>query len=116
MLAALLAVTLGIVSRAHTLPGMRIAELGAAAGLLIMSALYLAFFYALGSATPGMLYARIALCTFEGEAPTRKMRFQRLAALVLSVLPVGVGMLWSVFDEAHLSWHDRLSRTYLRTR
>jgi hypothetical protein len=28
---------------------------------------------------------------------------------------VGVGVLWSMFDEDHLSWHDRLSGTYLRT-
>jgi len=21
---------------------------------------------------------------------------------------------WAIFDEEHLSWHDRLSRTYLR--
>jgi uncharacterized RDD family membrane protein YckC len=115
-MAALLGVTLGIVNRAHSLPAMRTAELGAAAGLLVMSALYLALFYAIGSTTPGMRYARITLCTFEGGAPTRKMRFQRLAALVLSVLPVGVGVLWSIFDESHLSWHDRLSSTYLRAR
>jgi len=61
-----------------------------------------------------MLYARIALCSFDGDLPTRKMRFQRLAALGLSVLPVGIGVLWSLFDEDHLSWHDRLSGTYLR--
>ncbi len=115
VLAALSAITLGIVSRAHSLPGMRMAELGAAVGLLIMSALYIGLFNAMGQGTPGMRYARIALSTFEGEIPTRRMRFQRLAALVPSVLPVGVGMLWSIFDEDHLSWHDRLSRTYLRT-
>jgi len=68
-----------------------------------------------GQRTPGMCYARIALSTFEGEVPTRRMRLQRLAALVASVLPVGVGVLWSMFDEDHLSWHDRLSGTYLRT-
>jgi hypothetical protein len=32
----------------------------------------------------------------------------------VSLLPVGLGMVWSVFDEDHLSWHDRLSETYLR--
>jgi uncharacterized RDD family membrane protein YckC len=114
VLAAFLAVTLEIVSRLHALPGARAAELGAAAGLLIMSALYLALCYAVGGATPGMRYARIALCTFEGEVPARRIRFQRLAAVVLSVLPMGVGVLWSIFDEAQLSWHDRLSGTYLR--
>jgi hypothetical protein len=29
---------------------------------------------------------------------------------------VGLGLVWSVFDEDHLSWHDRISQTYLRKR
>jgi hypothetical protein len=27
---------------------------------------------------------------------------------------VGLGAAWAIFDEGHLSWHDRLSRTYLK--
>jgi uncharacterized RDD family membrane protein YckC len=115
VLAALSAVTWEVASHSRSLPGMRAAEMGAGIGLLLMSALYLGLFNALGQGTPGMRYARIALSTFEGEIPSRKMRFNRLAALILSVLPVGVGMLWSIFDEDRLSWHDRLSGTYLRT-
>jgi uncharacterized RDD family membrane protein YckC len=115
VLAALSAITFEIVKHVHSLPGMRMAEVGAGLGLLMMSALYLGLFNALGKGTPGMRYARIALCTFEGEIPTRRMRLNRLAALVVSVLPVGIGMLWSIFDEDQLSWHDRLSGTYLRT-
>lgn len=114
MLGAFLVVTLESVSRVSSLPAMRQAEFGAAAGLAIASALYLLLFYALGNQTPGMRYAGIALCTFEGEMPTRSERFKRFASLLLSVLPVGVGVLWSIFDDDHLSWHDRLSKTYLR--
>lgn len=106
--------TLEIVSRMHNLPAKHPAELIGIFGILCFSALYIALFSALGCATPGMRYANIALCSFDGDLPTRKMRFQRLAALGLSVLPLGMGMLWSLFDEDHLSWHDRLSRTYLR--
>jgi hypothetical protein len=46
--------------------------------------------------------------------PTREQRCARLVAMVLSVLPVGLGVAWAIFDEEHLSWHDRLSQTYLR--
>jgi uncharacterized RDD family membrane protein YckC len=106
--------TLEIVSHMHNLPAKHPAELIGAFGILFTSALYIALFSALGWATPGMRYARIALCSFDGDLPTRKMRFQRLAALGLSVLPLGMGLLWSLFDEDHLSWHDRLSGTYLR--
>ena len=116
MLGGFLAVTLEFVSRASSLPGMRQAELGAVVGLAITNLIYLLLFYALGNQTPGMRYACIALSTFEGEVPTRIERFKRFASLPLSVLPVGVGVLWSIFDEDHLSWHDRLSRTYLRIR
>jgi uncharacterized RDD family membrane protein YckC len=115
VLAALSAVTYEIVSHAHSLPGMKVAEMVAALGFVIVSAIYLGLFGAMGQETPGMRYARIGLSTFDGEMPTPRMRLNRLAALVLSVLPVGVGILWSIFDEDHLSWHDRLSGTYLRT-
>jgi hypothetical protein len=61
-----------------------------------------------------MKYARIGLCTFDDQSPTRAQRCGRLGALLLSVLPLGLGAAWAIFDEDHLSWHDRLSRTYQR--
>jgi hypothetical protein len=61
-----------------------------------------------------MKYARISLCTFDDEKPTRAQMRSRLGALLLSVAPIGLGVAWAIFDEDHLSWHDRLSRTYLR--
>jgi hypothetical protein len=38
----------------------------------------------------------------------------RLSALLLSLIPVGLGLAWALFDDDHLCWHDRLSKTYLR--
>jgi hypothetical protein len=40
---------------------------------------------------------------------------KRVTALLASVLPMGLGIAWSIFDEDHLSWHDRISRTYHRS-
>jgi len=97
-----------------SLPGPRLIEVGAAIALIGMGALYMILFLTLAKATPGMRYARISLCTFEGRIPTRAQRWARLVAMLLSVLPVGFGMAWAVFDDDHLCWHDRLSRTYLR--
>lgn len=115
VMGAFLAAAQEFISRASSLPAMRQAEVAAVAGLVIISALYFLLSYALGNQTPGMRYARIAVSNFEGEVPAHTERFKRLAALLLSVLPVGVGVLWSIFDDDHLSWHDRLSKTYLRT-
>lgn len=99
---------------ASAVPSMRTAEMAAAAGLLIAAALYHVLFFTLARATPGMKYAQIRLCTFDGHVPTRAQRCARLVAMLLSVLPLGLGILWPIFDDGHLSWHDRLSRTYLR--
>jgi uncharacterized RDD family membrane protein YckC len=96
------------------LPPLREIELGSAVALLIVGGLYQALFYALAKGTPGMRYAGISLRTFDGKIPTRAQRMGRLVALLLSLLPVGLGVVWAIFDEDHLSWHDRLSQTYLR--
>ena len=114
ILAVLVAAAAMVGYNAKHLPSLRVTEIGAVLGSLLVGALYKALFYAMGNGTPGTKYAGIALCTFEGHEPPRPQRLRRLAALPLSVLPVGVGMLWAIFDDDHLSWHDRLSRTYLR--
>jgi uncharacterized RDD family membrane protein YckC len=95
------------------LPGIKEIEMGAAAALLLIGVLYHAFFLTLGDATPGMRYAHICLCTFDGHIPSLAQRCSRLGALLLSVATLGLGVAWAIFDEDHLSWHDRLSRTYL---
>jgi hypothetical protein len=95
-------------------PAIKVAEVAGIAALLVTGLLYNALFLALGKATPGMMYARISLCTFDDECPSRAQMRGRLGAMLLSLLPVGLGMVWAVFDEDHLCWHDRLSRTYLR--
>ncbi len=74
---------------------------------------YLFFKYAEG--TPGMRYAKIALCTFEDENPTRKAMCRRVFFLLLSAAPLGLGFAWAWFDPDRLGWHDRLSRIYQRS-
>lgn len=68
-----------------------------------------------GGSTPGMRYARIALCTFNDENPTRKDLQNRIPATALALLPLGLGVLWTLLDEDRLGWHDRMTRTYQRS-
>jgi uncharacterized RDD family membrane protein YckC len=91
-------------------------EIVAAVALLAIAAAYQTLFFTLGIGTPGMMYAGVGLRTLEGQTPTRRQRCARLMALPLSVLPLGLGLIWALFDETHLTWHDRLSGTYLRKR
>jgi uncharacterized RDD family membrane protein YckC len=104
----------GVAGQMHAMPTIRFAEAGALGSLILTGVLYQVFFLLTMRSTPGMMYAGIALCTFDDEHPTRAQLRHRLGALLVSTLPVGLGMAWAIFDEDHLSWHDRLSRTYQR--
>jgi uncharacterized RDD family membrane protein YckC len=97
----------------HPLPA-GIARFSALFGFLLVGLFYQAIFLILVDATPGMNCAGLSLYTLDGQIPTRSQRRTRLGALLLSVLPVGLGAAWSLFDDDHLCWHDRLSKTYLR--
>ena len=77
--------------------------------------LYQYLFFKFAEGTPGMRYAKIALCTFEDENPTRKAMCRRILFLLLSAAPLGLGFAWAWFDPERLGWHDRLSRIYQRS-
>jgi len=76
--------------------------------------LYQMLFFSLSGATAGMLYAHIALCTFDDQNPPRAALRLRLGAWWLSLLPLGIGFLWCFVDEDNLCWHDRITHTYQR--
>lgn len=116
IVATFLSVALLFATHSRQLPGPRIVELCSVLMLLVIAAAYQAVFLALVRVTPGMWYAGIALSTLDGCHTSRAQRYGRLTALLLSALPLGLGMAWAFFDDAHLTWHDRLSKTYLRMR
>ncbi len=111
---AFLGAALMALAHAGQPPAVKVAECAALAALLLVGLLYQTLFLTLAEATPGMRYAHISLCAFDGRPPTRAQQRGRLAALLLSVLSMGLGFAWVLFDDDRLSWHDRLSRTYLR--
>ncbi len=91
-----------------------VAIAGTLASLLVFGLIYHQLFFLFADATPGMRYARIALCTLSDENPTRAAMRRRLLAMSLSALPLGLGYIWAMLDEDGLGWHDRISRMYQR--
>ncbi len=77
--------------------------------------LYQVLFFTFAEATPGMRFARIGLCTFSDENPTRAAMRRRLFTCLLSACPFGIGFLWAFLDDDRLGWHDRISRMYQRS-
>lgn len=96
-------------------PSGRTAIIAASLAVLTTFIAYQWLFFRFGESTPGMMYARIALCTMDDDNPTRTARQRRVGALLLSALPLGLGLLWAMFDEDQLGWHDRISGTYQRS-
>ncbi len=110
-------VTFVFVFAASTLhpPTGKPAVIGGTIVLAILYLLYHLLFFTYADATPGMRYARIALCTFDDDNPTREAMRKRIFALVLAAAPLGLGFLYAIFDEEHLGWHDKMTRMYQRS-
>jgi RDD family len=87
---------------------------GSAVLVAFFAVAYQVLFFSLADATPGMLFARIGMCTFADSNPSRKALRRRIFASLLAACPLGLGLLWTLLDDEGLGWHDRMSRMYPR--
>jgi uncharacterized RDD family membrane protein YckC len=74
---------------------------------------YFALFTVFGGTTPGMMLRGLQVVSFSGESPTPRQMLWRSVGYMLSAGTFFMGFLWSMWDEDALTWHDRLSHTYL---
>jgi uncharacterized RDD family membrane protein YckC len=105
----------GLISGQSGSMTLQTAAISAAVVFGVLTLLYHLLFFTFSEATPGMRYARIGLCTFTDENPTRASMRRRLFAMVLAACPLGIGFLWACLDDDGLGWHDRISRMYQRS-
>jgi uncharacterized RDD family membrane protein YckC len=82
-------------------------------GIALVIALFYKALYCIGNGdTPGVRWTGLRLLNFDGHKPTRRQRFHRLAGGCISVIASGLGLLWALCDEEHLTWHDHMSKTF----
>lgn len=74
---------------------------------------YFGLFTIFGGTTPGMMMRGLQIINFCGEVPTPRQLFLRTMGYLLSAGTFFLGFLWAMWDEDELTWHDRLSHTYL---
>ena len=84
-----------------------------AATLGIVYLQYFALFTIFGGTTPGMMFRGLQVTSFTGDSPTPRQMLLRSAGYILSAGTFFLGFFWAWWDEDALTWHDRLSRTYL---
>ncbi len=74
---------------------------------------YFALFTIFGGTTPGMMLRGLQVVSFSGEPPAPRQMLLRSVGYMLSAGTFFLGFLWAIWDSDELTWHDRLSRTYL---
>jgi RDD family len=82
----------------------------------ILWAIYQYVFLVYGAATPGMRVTHLEVRGFTADRASCGRRRLRALAMLLSCMPLGLGIAWAFADEDMLCWHDRITRTYLARR
>ena len=93
-------------------------KMSAAVYTIAFAIVYLQYFFlftVFGGTTPGMMLRRLEVVDFSGEEPAPRNLLLRAAGYMLSAGTFFLGFLWSMWDEDELTWHDRISHTYLRS-
>ena len=80
---------------------------------VFFTAAYIVTFTALSASTPGLIRMGLEIRNFDGEAPTRQQAFWRGLGILVSVGSFLLGFIWALVDEERLTWHDRISDTFV---
>jgi uncharacterized RDD family membrane protein YckC len=84
-----------------------------AATLAIVYVQYFALFTVFGGTTPGMIFRGLQVASFSGAPPTPRQMLLRSLGYIVSAGAFLMGFIWAWWDEDALTWHDRISHTYL---
>jgi uncharacterized RDD family membrane protein YckC len=90
---------------------MNIGVVGFIAAFSIMA--YFGVFTAFTATTPGLLWLGVEVRTLDGGYPTPAEAFWRAFGYLVSIGALMLGFVWALVDSDGLTWHDRMSGTFL---
>ncbi len=61
--------------------------------------------------TLGKMFMGLKVVRADGGEVTPGLAFLRLIGFGLSILPLGLGLFWSIIDREKCAWHDHLAAT-----
>lgn len=82
------------------------------AAFFLFYAQYFFLFTTFAGATPGMQLRGLTIVRLDGSLPDTRQLLWRSFGYILSGATM-LGYVWSVWDEDHFTWHDRISQTYI---
>lgn len=75
--------------------------------------LYFGVLIALTSSTPGLTWMGLEIRRHNGQEPSVRDAFWRAAGCLISAGALMLGFLWALLDSDGLTWHDRMSGTFI---
>lgn len=78
----------------------------------VLPAVAVVVFWSARQATPGKMAIGARIVDADtGQAPSTGQLVVRYFGYLVSMLPLGLGLLWVAFDPRRQAWHDKLART-----
>ncbi len=74
---------------------------------------YFALSITFAASTPGLLWLGIEVRNLDGLPPTPREALWRAFGYLVSIAALMLGFVWALVDSESLTWHDRMSGTYL---
>ncbi len=81
--------------------------------LLLITYLYFVWHWVNGGQTLGMRAWRIKIKTQTGNSLSWMSASYRFCLALISVLSLGLGFIWAMFDAKKLTFHDRYAKTHV---
>ncbi len=79
--------------------------------LLAVTGAFYVYFWTHGGQTLGMRAWRLKVISQDGGPVSFNAAVKRFVWSILSLLPLGLGLWWSLFNRDRLAWHDSKSNT-----
>jgi uncharacterized RDD family membrane protein YckC len=90
---------------------VNMAVLGVVAYIFVFA--YFGLFTTLTSTTPGLLLMGYEIRNLHGAYPTPRESFWRAFGVLVSMSALMLGFVWAWVDSDSLTWHDRMSGTFI---
>lgn len=88
-------------------------EVGRVLGGGLLQMLYFVLFWAAMGQTPGMVLLGIKVVRPDGQPPGLLRAFARYFGFIVSLLALGLGFIWVLFDRQRQGWFDKIAGTYV---
>jgi uncharacterized RDD family membrane protein YckC len=116
VISAALAPLLGLGTVVTTSAGGTAVQINYTANALwtLLGLIYFIGFWSLRGQTPGMIPFRLRVVrAADGSRPDWVVGLLRYVGIIISIIPLFLGLIWAAFDSRKQGWHDKIAGTFV---